>query len=60
MKKYALHIMRPEFASRIDNDIKIPRHDVNAKLFQHFFVSLQQFSFWSKFHVNTITGCRVS
>ena len=39
-----------------DNDVKIFRHDVNAKFFWPCFVFLVKFSYWSKFHVNIITG----
>ena len=42
-----------------DNDITIFRHDVNVKFFWCCFVSLVKFSYWSKFHVNTITGSGV-
>ena len=39
-----------------DNDVTIFRHDVNVKFFCSWFVSLVNFSCWSKFHVNIITG----
>ena len=39
-----------------DNDVTIFRHDVNVKFFWRCFVSLVKFSYWSKFHVNIITG----
>ena len=39
-----------------DNVVTIPRHDVIVKIFWRGFVSLAKFSYWSKFHVNTITG----
>ena len=39
-----------------DNDFRIFRHDVNVKFFWRFFVSLDNFSYWSTFHVNIITG----
>ena len=39
-----------------DNDVTIFWHDVNVKFFWHCFVSLVKFSYWSKFHVNIITG----
>ena len=38
------------------NDITIFRHDVNVNSFWIFFVSLVNFSCWSKFYVNIITG----
>ena len=38
-----------------DNDVTIFRHDVNVKFFWRF-ISLVKFSYWSKFHVNIITG----
>ena len=40
-------------------DFTIFRHDVNVNFFWHCFVSLVKFSFWSKFHVNIITGSGV-
>ena len=42
-----------------DNDVIIFRHDVNVKLFWRCFVSLVKFSYWSKFHINIITGSGV-
>ena len=39
-----------------DNDVTIFRVDVNVKIFWRCFVSLVKFSYWSKFHVNFITG----
>ena len=36
-----------------DNDVTVFRHDLNVK---SCFVSLVKFSYWSKFHVNIITG----
>ena len=42
-----------------DNDVIIFRHDVNVKFFWRCFVSLVKFSYWSKFHVNIITGSGV-
>ena len=39
-----------------DNDITIFWHHVNVKFFWRCFVSLANFSYWSKFHVNIITG----
>ena len=39
-----------------DNDVTIFRHDVNVKFFWRCFVSLVKFSYWSKIHVNIITG----
>ena len=39
-----------------DNDVTIFRHDVNVKFFWRCFVSLVKFSYWSKFHVNIISG----
>ena len=42
-----------------DNDVTIFRHDVNVKFFWRCFVSLVKFSYWSKFHVNIITGSRI-
>ena len=39
-----------------ENDVKIFRHDVNVNFFLGFFISLVKFSYWSKFHVNTIVG----
>ena len=42
-----------------DNDVKIFQHDVNVKFFRSCFVFLVKFSYWSKFHVNIITGSGV-
>ena len=42
---------------RNDNDVTICWHDVIVK-FWRCFVSLIKFSYWSKFHVNIITGSR--
>ena len=39
-----------------DNDVIIFRHEFNVKLFWRCFVSIVKFSYWSKFHVNIITG----
>ena len=39
-----------------DNDVTNSRHDVIVKNFWHGFISLVKFSYWSKFHVNIITG----
>ena len=39
-----------------DNDVTIFQHDVIVKCFRRSFVSLVTFSYWSKFHVNIITG----
>ena len=38
------------------NVITIFRHDVNIKFFWRCFVCLVNFSYWSKFHVNIMTG----
>ena len=34
-------------------------HDINVNFFWRYFVSLVKFSYWSKFHVNIITGSRI-
>ena len=39
--------------------VTIFRNDVTAKLFWCCFVSLMKFSYWSKIHVNIITGSGV-
>ena len=39
-----------------DNCVTIFRHGVILKFFWPCFVSLVKFSYWSKFHVNIITG----
>ena len=44
---------------RNDNDIAVFQHDVIIKFFLHTFVSLVNFSYWSMFHVNIITGCEI-
>ena len=43
---------------RNDNDVTIFWHDINIKFFWRF-ASLVKFSYWSKFHVNIITGSGV-
>ena len=42
--------------SKNDNDVIIFRHDVNVRFSWRCFVSLVKFSYWSKFHLNIITG----
>ena len=42
-----------------DNDATIFWHDVIVEFFWRWFVSLVKFSYWSKFHVNIITGSRI-
>ena len=39
-----------------NNDFTIFRHDVIVKFFWSFFVTLVKFRYWSRFHVNIITG----
>ena len=39
-----------------NNHVTIFRHDFIVNFFWHCFVSLVNFSYWSKFHVNIITG----
>ena len=39
-----------------DNDVTIFRHDVIVNFFWRCFISFVKFSYWSKFHVNIITG----
>ena len=39
-----------------ENNVTIFRHDVNVKFSMSCFVSLIKFSYWSRFHVNIITG----
>ena len=41
---------------KFDNDVTIFRHDVKVTFFWRCFLSLVNFSYWSKFHVNIITG----
>ena len=41
---------------KINNDVTIFRYDVIIKFFWRCFVSFVKFSYWSKFHVNSITG----
>ena len=43
-----------------DNVVTILRHDVIVNLFWRFFVSIVKFSYWSKFHVNIITGSGIT
>ena len=42
-----------------DSDATICRHDVIFQFCCYFFVSLVNFSYWSKFHLNIITGSAV-
>ena len=42
--------------SKHDNDVIIFQHNFNVKFFWRCFVSLVKFSYWSKFHVNIMTG----
>ena len=42
-----------------DNDLTIFWHDVTVNFFWHSFVCPAKFSYWSKFHVNIITGCGI-
>ena len=39
-----------------DNDVRIFWHDVSVKFIWRCFVSYVKFTYWSKFHVNIITG----
>ena len=41
---------------KTDSDVTIFWHDVIFKFLWRYFVSLVKFSYWSKFHVNIITG----
>ena len=38
------------------NDVTISRHNIIVNFFQDCFISLVNFSYWSKFNVNFITG----
>ena len=42
-----------------DNDVKSFWHDVIVNFFWRGFLSFAKFSYWSKFHVNIITGSGV-
>ena len=42
-----------------DNGVTLYWHDFIAKFFWRFFVPLVRFSYWSKFHVNIVTGSGV-
>ena len=44
----------------ITSDVTIYRHEVILKIFWRCHVSPVKFSYWSKFHVNIITGSRVT
>ena len=54
--------IRPLYCSKLakspenDNDVPISWHDVSVNFFWRCFISLVKFSYWSKFHVNIITG----
>ena len=39
-----------------DKGVTVFRHDVNVNCFWRYFVSFVKISYWSKFHVNIITG----
>ena len=41
------------------NDVTICQHEVMVKFFRGCFLSLVNFSYWSKFYVNIITGLGV-
>ena len=41
------------------NDVKLFRHDVIVNFFWRCFISLVNFSYWSKLHVHIITGSDV-
>ena len=41
------------------NDVTIFGHNVVANFFDVCFVSLVNFSYWSKFHFNIVTGSRI-
>ena len=42
-----------------NNDVTIWLHDIIVKFLLRCFVALVKFSYWSKFHVNVITGSGV-
>ena len=42
--------------SNNDNYVTIFRHDVIVKFCWRYFISIVKFNYWSKFHVNIITG----
>ena len=58
----SLSEIRPPDCSKLaknpksSNDVTILQHDVIANFFWRSFVSLAKFSYWSKFHVNIVTG----
>ena len=61
---YASRIWLPDCSKLVinwknSNDVPIFRHDVIIKFFWRSVVSLVMFSYWSKFHVNIITGSGV-
>ena len=43
-----------------DNDVTIFRHYIIVNFFGRCFAFLMNFSYWSKFHVNVITGSGVT
>ena len=52
--------MRPESGFQIaPNHITIYRYDAIVKFFWRLLISFVKFSYWSKFHVNNITGFEV-
>ena len=59
--EYALEIRLPDSSKlainqQNGNDVTTYRNDLIAKFFWRCFVPLAKFSYWSKFHVNIITG----
>ena len=58
---YVSGIRPPDFSKlaknpKNNNDVTIFWHDLNVKFFWRCIVSLVKFSYWSRFHVNIITG----
>ena len=59
MKIYILQTMHLKYGFRNDNDVTICQHAVFVKVFWDCVVSLVKISYWSKFHVNIVTGSGV-
>ena len=62
--EYASRICLPDCSKLVinwknSNDVTVFMHDVIIKFFWRSVVSLVMFSYWSKFHVNIITGSGV-
>ena len=53
---WVLDCSKMTMSQKNNNDVTICGHDVIVNIFWRLCVSLVNFSFWSKFHVNIVTG----